>query len=286
MSITRRTFLQAGAAAGLAAALPAFGQSTPQAAGLFPAKPNFRNTPSVSVMLSGGSITRNERFVPEVAAAQRQHFAGRQRMLLILHASLPDDRDRMEQRLQGMFAAEGFEAYSIHHLSDSDARRRIQSAEAIFIGGGETFLLLRTLLETRQLRPLREAILSGVPMHGTSAGANIAGPHIGCTNDFPVVDVPSRAALGVFPAVINPHHPRSDEPDYAGRAHKLRAYLRANPGETVLGLGNAAAVRLQGGRVDLSVQSAFIYQGTSSRELAAGTVEELSALVRHRAAPR
>jgi dipeptidase E len=286
MSITRRTFLQTGAAAGLAAALPAFGQSTPQAAGLFPPKPNFHNTPSVSIMLSGGSITQNERFLPEVAAAQQHHFAGRKRILLILHASLPEDRDRMEQRLQGMFAAEGFEAYSIHHLSDNDARRRIQSAEAIFIGGGETFLLLRTLLETRQLRPLRDALLSGVPMHGTSAGANIAGPHIGCTNDFPVVDVPSRTALGVFPAVINPHHPRADHADFGGRAHKIRTYLRANPGETVLGLGNAAVVRLQGGRVDLSLQPAFIYQGTSSRELASGEVAELSALVRARASSR
>lgn len=286
MLITRRTFLQTGAAAGVTAALPAFGQAAPQSAGLFPAKPNFHNTSSVSVMLSGGSITHNEQFLPEVAAAQRQHFAGRKRILLILHASLPEDRDRMEQRLQGMFAAEDCEAYSIHHLSDSAARRRIQSAEAIFVGGGETFLLLRTLHETRQLRPLREAILSGVPMHGTSAGANIAGPHIGCTNDFPLVDVPSRAALGVFPAVINPHHPRTDEPEYAGRAHKIRTYMRANPGETVLGLGNAAVVRLQGGRVDLSVQPAFIYQGTSGRELAAGELEELSALVRDRAAPR
>jgi dipeptidase E len=286
MPITRRTFLKTGAAAGLAAALPAFGQETPQAAGLFPPKPNFHTTSGVSVMLSGGSITRNELFLPEVAAVQRRHFAGRKRILLILHASLPDDRDRMEQRLQGMFAADGFEAYSLHHLSENGARRRIQSAEAIFIGGGETFLLLRTLLETRQFRLLRDAILSGVPMHGTSAGANIAGPHIGCTNDFPVVDVPSRAALGVFPAVINPHHPRSDEPDYAGRVHKLRTYLRANPGETVLGLGNGAVVRLQGGRVDLNVQSGFIYQGSSHRELAAGEVTELSALVRRRAASR
>ncbi|MEY3773652.1 MAG: hypothetical protein RLZZ129_432 [Verrucomicrobiota bacterium] len=280
--ITRRTFLKAGAAAGLAAATPLLA-ATPPADGLFPARPNFHNTPGASVMISGGSITRDERFLPAVSELQKRHYAGRKRILLILHASLPADRDRMEQRLQAMFAADGFDAYSLHHLSDGAARRRIETAEAIFVGGGETFLLLRTLLEERQLRPLRAAVLGGTPFHGTSAGANIAGPHIGCTNDFPVVDVPSRAALGVFPAVINPHHPRTDEPDFGGRSHKIRSYLRANPGETVLGLGNAAIARLHATRVEISLQAAFLYQQGGSRELALGEVGELSSLVRNRA---
>jgi dipeptidase E len=281
--ISRRTFLKAGAAAGLAAALPASAAVPP---GLYPARPNFRNTPGASIMLTGGSITRDESFLPEVAAVQKSHYAGRKRILLILHASLPQDRDRMEQRLQAMFAADGFEAYSLHHLSGGAARRRIETAEAIFVGGGETFLLLRTLLEERQLRPLREAALGGTPFHGTSAGANIAGPHIGCTNDFPVVDVPSRAALGIFPAVINPHHPRTDEPEFGGRAHKIRSYLRANPGETVLGLGNAAVVRLHASRVEIPLQPAFLYHGGTSRELALGEVGELSSLVREHAQTR
>ncbi len=283
MALTRRTFLKTGAAAGLVAAAPALGAAPTVADGLFPARPNFYTSPGASVMISGGSITRDGAFVPEVAEVQRQHYAGRRRVLLILHASLPADRNGMEQRLQKMFAADGFEAYSLHHLEGANARRRIETAEAIFIGGGETFLLLRTLLETRQLRPLREAILGGTPVHGTSAGANIAGPYIGCTNDFPIVDVPSRAALGVFPAVINPHHPRADEAEYAGRAYKIRNYLRANPGETVLGLGNAAVARVHAGRVDIPVRPAFLYQGSDSRELASGEVGELSSLVRSRA---
>lgn len=272
---TRRTFLKTAAVAGLAAALPAV-RAQVSADGLFPAKSNFHRSPAVSLMISGGAISREGRFLPALAAVQQAHFVGRKNILLVLHASIPADRDMMEQRLQAMFAAEKMDAVSLHHWSGLEARRRLETAEAIFIGGGETFLLLRTLQETKQLRVLRDQILSGTPVHGTSAGANIAGPHIGCTNDFPVVDVESRAALGVFPAVINPHHPRSDEPEHAGRAQKIRTYLRINPRETVLGLGNAAAARIHAGRVELTVGPGFYYDAAGQRELPLGEVPELT----------
>ena len=84
-------------------------------------------------------------------------------------------------------------------------------------------------------------MLAGVPFAGSSAGANVAGLIIGTTNDFPTAEIPTRAAFGFLPATINPHHPLPDaKADYDTRAGKIRGYLRFNPEETVLGLGNAA----------------------------------------------
>jgi len=279
---SRRSFLKTVAAAGVAASLPAArAQTTAVAAedGRYPSAPNFQKSPGAAVMVSGGSITTHGRFPETVTEAHRRHFGPKRRVLLILHATVPGDRDAMEQRLQTLFAADGYEAESLHHWDGLDSRRRIEGAEAIFIGGGETFLLLRTLIETRQLKTLRETILGGIPVHGTSAGANVAGPVIGCTNDFPVVDVPSRTALGVFPAIINPHHPRADEREYGTRAGKIHTYLRLNPNETVLGLGNGALARMQAGRVELLVGPGFLYQGALKRELATGEVAELTSAV-------
>lgn len=278
-STSRRHFLKTVAAAGVAASLPAARAQAAGEQGGYSSPPNFQKSAGAAVMVSGGSITTHGRFPATVTEAHQRHFGPKRRVLLILHASLPGDRDAMEQRLQTLFRNDGYESESLHHWDGIDARRRIEGAEAIFIGGGETFLLLRTLIETRQLKTLRDTILGGVPVHGTSAGANVAGPVIGCTNDFPIVDVPTRTSLGVFPALINPHHPRLEEPEHASRAGKIHNYLRMNPAETVLGLGNGALARLQAGRVELLVGPGFLYQGALKRELAIGEVAELTAAV-------
>ncbi len=279
MTTTRRDFLKTAAVAGAAAALAPALRSALSPTGLFPAGPNFHTSPRASVMISGGTITRNGQFTPAVRAAHLRHYGERKRLLLVLHATEPSRRDQDEQKLRELFAVDHFTVESLHHWEGDAALRKIAAAEAFFVGGGETFLLLRTLLETGQLAAIRERVLAGVPYNGSSAGSNVAGPVIGCTNDFPVVDVPTRAALGLFPADINPHHPASQDAEYAGRVNKVRIYTRLNPAESVMGIGNAAVVRLHQGQVTVEEGPAFYYHQDKVRELAAGPVPELTALV-------
>jgi dipeptidase E len=229
-------------------------------------------------MISGGTITKDGHIIPEVRAAHRLHYGARKKILLILHATEPAKRDADEKKIATLFAEDGFTVESLHHWEGDAARRKIREAEAFFVGGGETFLLLRTLFETGQFAVLRERVLAGVPYNGSSAGCNIAGPNIGCTNDFPVVDVPTRRSLGIFPAVMNPHHPRADEKEHAGRVNKIKAYLRLNAAETVLGLGNGAVTRLHQGQVTIEHGPAFYYHGAEVKELKEGPVPELTAL--------
>ncbi|MCF6307033.1 MAG: dipeptidase PepE [Flavobacteriaceae bacterium] len=82
----------------------------------------------------------------------------------------------------------------------------IKNAKGVFIGGGNTFVLVSQLYKNQVMQPLREAIFNGLPYLGTSAGSNICGITINNTNDMPIVYPPSFKTLGVVPFNINPHY--------------------------------------------------------------------------------
>jgi dipeptidase E len=86
----------------------------------------------------------------------------------------------------------------------------LREAKAVFVGGGNTWRLLKALYERELLAPIRDAVKSGVPYIGSSAGSNIAAPTIKTTNDMPIVEVPSMNALSLVPYQINPHYIDAD----------------------------------------------------------------------------
>lgn len=243
-------------------------------AALAAAAPSLHTSPQASVLVVGGTMMDGENFTSAVQAGLREHYRGCRKVALVLHASHPSERDRMETRLQRAFARIGVpQAESLHRRDAAGMRELLSSAEGIFAGGGETFVLLAELHRTGQLALIRARVLAGVPYAGSSAGANVAGLVIGTTNDFPVCEVPSREALGLLPLTINPHHPLAAEKgEFASRAIKINDYLRFNPGEMVLGLGNASMVRLHGGKVTLVTGAAWLYRVSGARELKVGEV--------------
>lgn len=236
------------------------------------AAPSFRTSPSASVLVCGGAMMKGDHFADALLPVMREHYAGVGKIVLVLHATAPKERDRMERRLQEAFAhLGGFKAESLHHRDAEGQREMLERAEAVFVGGGETFVLLGELYSTGQLELIRKRVLEGMPFGGTSAGANVAGLLIGTTNDFPTAEIPTREALAIFPAVINPHHPEpAQKADFAGRAGKLRGYLAFNPDETVFALGNASIARLHGGRVTMSAGLGWVYKAGGVRALKPG----------------
>lgn len=219
-------------------------------------------------------------FADMVLPVMREHFAGCKKIALVLHASHPTERDQMEKRMQTAFAhLTGVQAESLHRHNEAGQRRLLESADGIFVGGGETFVLLGELYRTGQLEIIRRRVLAGVPYGGSSAGANVAGLLIGTTNDFPVADIPAREALAIFPAVINPHHPLTEtKADFDARTGKIRTYLRFNPDETVLALANTSVARLHEGDVTLSAGTGWVYRSEGVRALQQG--ERIAELLR------
>ena len=92
----------------------------------------------------------------------------------------------------------------IHEFDNS--MEAVKNAEAIFIGGGNTFVLTNQLYKNNIINALKQAVQNGTPYLGSSAGSNICGLTIKTTNDMPIVYPPNFNALGLVPFNINPHY--------------------------------------------------------------------------------
>ncbi len=92
----------------------------------------------------------------------------------------------------------------------TNAQKAIENAQAIFVGGGNTFVLVNELYRQNLITVLKEKIVNGTPYLGTSAGSNICGPTMQNTNDMPIVYPPSYVTLGLIPFNINAHYLDTD----------------------------------------------------------------------------
>lgn len=213
-----------------------------------------------------------DRFAPSARPVMKTHYEGCRRVVLVLHATYPDARDKMEARLRAAFADLGVkQVESLHHSNAAGQAALLENADGIFVGGGETFVLLEELYRLHQIEIIRRRVQAGVPYGGSSAGANVAGLLIGTTNDFPVADIPSREALAIFPAAINPHHPLPNaKAEFEGRVGKIKTYLQFNPDESVLALANTSIAVLRDGVATLVTGRGWTYSHAGVRTLAVG----------------
>ena len=113
------------------------------------------------------------------------------------------DRDDYAAKAKARFAAMGYSLESAHEAGDP--KKAIDRADAIFIGGGNTFRLLKALQDLELLEPIRRKVKSGARYIGSSAGSNVAGPTIKTTKDMPIVQPRSFDSLGLVPFQISPH---------------------------------------------------------------------------------
>jgi len=149
------------------------------------------------------------------------------------------------------FAELGYGIRSVHEVGDAVAA--VGDAEAIAVGGGNTFHLLSQLYETGLLEAIRARALEGTPYMGWSAGSNVACRSIRTTNDMPIVEPPSFTALDLVPFQINPHYTEAQLPNHGGetRADRIGEFVEANPGVHVVGLPEGCILHLEDGELQL-----------------------------------
>ncbi len=170
------------------------------------------------------------------------------------------------------FAREGIDVVGL--TADDAGRATLESAEAVFVGGGNTFRLLDHLQRSGLLDALRRRASGGTPYMGASAGTNIAAPTIRTTNDMPIVQPASFDALGLVPFQINPHYLDADPSSrHMGetREDRLREYLEEND-RPVVGLREGAWLRCEGASLVLGGDSGarLFRRGADAEELAPG----------------
>ena len=153
------------------------------------------------ILLGSGGFRTEER-IRNLRSHLRAHFGDIERVLFIPYAL--QDHDRYVQILTERGLNADYELVGIHHCSDP--RDAVHHAQAIYIGGGNSFRLLNALYENDLLDVIRQRVHAGVPYAGISAGSNVACPTIKTTNDMPIVQPPSFDALALVPFQINPHY--------------------------------------------------------------------------------
>ncbi len=177
------------------------------------------------------------------------------------------DHQGYTAKVDGALARYGARVTGLHTAEDPVGLLR--QADAIFVGGGNTFRLAKSLQERRLLEPLRDAVLTGTRYLGASAGTNIAAPSLRTTNDMPIVQPPSFETLGLLPFQINAHYLDADPAStHAGetREDRISEFLEEND-VPVLGLREGTHLRVS---QPLSPRAAGEVQADSQSGLPAG----------------
>jgi dipeptidase E len=192
------------------------------------------------------------------------------RVLFVPFATVVRTEDTYLATVRENFGPLGYEVESLHRAAD--ARAAVESADAIAVGGGNTFHLLRGLYRAGVVELIRERVQSGMPYVGWSAGSNVACPTIRTTNDMPVVEPPTLDALGLVPFQINPHYTDLHPPGHMGetRDERLKEFAHANPGVRVIGIREGTMLRVEGDEIRLiGGKPARLFQkGEAPRDIA------------------
>jgi dipeptidase E len=202
------------------------------------------------LLLMSTSAVFGTGFLEHGFAELRDFLGSRKRVLFVPYAIA--DRDGYAAKARSTFESIGYGLDSIHEAAS--ARGAVAEAEAVFVGGGNTWRLLKTLYDLDLLSLIRARVLEGSLLYsGASAGSNLAGPTIKTTNDMPIVETPSLRALGLISFQINPHYLDPDPGSKhmgESRETRLREFHEEND-TPVVGLREGAILRVEGESIRL-----------------------------------
>lgn len=164
--------------------------------------------------------------------------------VFIPYAGISVGFDTYADMVAEKFSNIGIAIESIHRASNK--KQKLSEAQAIVVGGGNTFYLLKMLQENELLPIIQERVRSGVPYIGWSAGSNMACPTIMTTNDMPIVEPLNFNALNLISFQINPHFSDYVQPGHAGETRQMRIeeFLLANKNMYVAGLREGTMLHL------------------------------------------
>lgn len=140
----------------------------------------------------------------------------------------------------------------------------IVNAQAVLVGGGNTFVLLAKLYEHNLIQTLQQKTAAGMPYIGWSAGSNIAGLSIRTTNDMPIIEPPSFQALGLLPLQLNPHYTDFVPEGFHGETRDMRLaeFMQVDADTAIIGLPEGTALRLSGTTLRYEgSENAFLFRG-------------------------
>ena len=196
-----------------------------------------------TILLISNSTLHGSGFLDH-AEDEIRDFLGQVKRVLFVPFAL-HDQDGYATKVRDRLGLMGYDVESIHQASDK--QKAVNNAESIFIGGGNTFRLLKSLYDFDLLDLIRKRADEGMLYMGSSAGSNVAAPTIRTTNDMPIVEPPSLDALGLVSFQINPHYLDPDpNSKHMGETREERIIQFLEENETpVVGLREGAMLRIE-----------------------------------------
>ena len=165
--------------------------------------------------------------------------------------SLEKSFDVYEERVNSVYQKLGYEIYSIH--KETDPVKAVMEAEAIAVGGGNTFHLVYMMHKMKIMEPIRNRVKNGMHFMGWSAGSNVACPTLKTTNDMPIIEPESFDCLNLIPFQINPHYLDANPEGHGGetREQRIEEFMVVNREMTIVGLREATLLLVEGEEIKL-----------------------------------
>ncbi len=203
------------------------------------------------LLLISNSTNAGEQYLAYAMPQIGAFLKGVKRVVFIPYAGVRFSYDAYQEKVAKRFAEAGIAVDSVHQTQDP--KGMLAEAEAIVIGGGNTWRLLQQMQENDLIGVIREKVLNGTPYVGWSAGSNVSCPTISTTNDMPVVAPRSFEALNLVPFQINPHYLDANPAGHAGetREERIIEYIELNRDRTVVGLREGTMLQVEGEQMEL-----------------------------------
>jgi dipeptidase E len=225
----------------------------------------------MDLLLLSNSRTHGYGYLEHVRDEITEFLAGATELAFVPYALR--DHDGYTATVADALRPLGVTVTGVHTAADPVAA--IEAAPAVFVGGGNSFRLLKTLQHTGLAEAIRGRVRSGPLRYmGASAGTNMACPTLRTTNDMPITEPASFTALGLVPFQINPHYVDPDPSStHMGetREQRITEFLEDND-VPVLGIREGGLLRVRDGSARLGgVKGARLFaRDAQPREFAPG----------------
>lgn len=233
----------------------------------------------MELLLISNSTNAGEEYLKYPIGDIGKHIACANEALFVPYAGVSFSYDEYEAKVQARFDEIDVKVRSIHREADPIAA--VRNAEAIVIGGGNTFALTKRMQEQGLMGAIWERLREGVPYVGWSAGSNVCCPTIRTTNDMPIVEPESFNAIGAVRFQINPHYLDANPEGHAGetREQRILEFIELNRDIYVVGLREGCMLRVSGDKLTLKGPKPLriFHYGEKPREVNAG--EDLTFLM-------
>jgi dipeptidase E len=219
------------------------------------------------LMLISNSFCFGQGYLEHCLEAIRDFVGSGTSMVFLPYAQGPN-ADAACQRARETLATVGIEVSG--PAPGTSVREQVARAGAVFVGGGNTFRLLKRIQEEGLLEVLRRRADAGMPYLGASAGSNLAGPTIRTTNDMPIVQPQGFEALDLVPFQINPHYLDPDPGSrHMGETREQRiAEFHEENAAMVIGIREGAWITVEDGiaRLHGATGARIFRRGEAARE--------------------